>query len=305
MPDWFSNYLLSLSYAEKHFHILILLAILVLIGWKAFQTYRRYRFMSDTPTSRIASAAQGYVELKGIGERIAGTEIRSPFSNRRCLWYACRVEKRRITGKSVSWQVLDHEISDEIFYLQDDTGRCIVLPEGAHVIPSQSRQWHGNHYTDRFRPGVSKWFVAGNLGHYRFSEKLILVADPLYVIGFFKSVAKTIPAESLQQQANQLVEQWKKQPIKYLSAFDQDKNGKIQRKEWRLIRQHAMQQVMNNQQKTAYHTIQKTPFEQQPFVISAVSEKELIKRKFYRLLFYSVSFLLLFSILLMILQLDT
>jgi len=66
-----------------------------------------------------------------------------------------------------------------------------------------------------------------------------------------------------------------------------------------------MQQVMNNQQKTTNHTIQKPPLEQHPFVISALSEKELLKRKFYRLLFYSVSFLMLFSILLMILQLDT
>lgn len=42
---------------------LICIAGLALVGWKV--SYGRTRVMADLPTSRVASAAQGYVELHG------------------------------------------------------------------------------------------------------------------------------------------------------------------------------------------------------------------------------------------------
>jgi len=304
MQAWIKQYSQTLSPAEYHFQILVLLAAISYLAYKIWQTWHQYRFMADTATSRIASAAQGYTELKGIGELIPGDEIRSPFSQRRCLWYQCIVEERKNIGKSTTWVETGREVSDHIFYLQDDTGRCIIIPEGAHIIPSVSYRWYGNGMQDKARGALRAGWLSGfvGLGRYRFSEQLILVADPIYAIGFFKSIEKNADSTDHQQRVNELISRWKQNPRKYLSAFDMDNNGRIQRDEWKLIRRHAAHLLRQNRQPLMHHTLQQPELNDQPFVISALSEAQLLQRNFYRLLVYSVLFLLLFSTLVMALQ---
>jgi hypothetical protein len=306
MHVWIEQYIASLSPAEYQFQLLFLIIVLGYLTYQIWQTHRQYRFMADTATSRIASAAQGYVELKGIGAMIPGAEIRSPFSQRRCLWYQCIVEQRKNIGKSTRWHNISHENSDQIFYLEDQTGCCIILPEGAHIIPSIELHWYGNHLQDKARGALRSGWLARfiGIGRYRFTERLILVADPLYAIGFFRTVQGNTEPEDLQQRVNTLVDGWKQQPLKYLSAFDIDNNGRIQRKEWKLVRAHAKQLILRNRhrQRSEYHTLQQPDQESQPFVISALPEQQILKRKFYRLIVYSVLFLLLFSLLMMALQ---
>ena len=304
MQAWIEQYISTLSPAEYHFQILLLLAALFFLTYQIIINYRYYRFMADTPTSRIASAAQGYVEIKGVGEMLPGEETRSPFSQRRCLWYQCIVEQRKNIGKSTRWHQISHEISDQIFYLEDETGRCIIIPEGAHIIPSHEYHWYGNSLQDKTRGALrsGSWLRFLGIGRYRFTERLILVAEPVYAIGFFKSIQKNAEPEDIQRRVNDLVKGWKKQPLKYLSAFDIDKNGRIQREEWKLVRRHARHLILKNQQQGAHHTLQQPQQDDQPFVISALSERQLLKRKYYRLIVYSVLFLLLLSVLIMALQ---
>ncbi len=304
MQNWIEQYVHSLSPAEFHVQILLLSAALLWLVYLSWKTWRRYLFIQDTATSKIASAAQGYTEIKGIGEWIPGGEVISPFSQRRCLWYQCRIEQRKSFGKSTRWIEYSHETSDHIFYLKDDTGQCIILPEQAHIIPSVEYRWYGGSLHDRYRrPLTSGWLsLLLGFGSYRFTERLILVADPLYAIGFFKSIRKNAVTDGVNQQVNDLVEQWKKNPRKYLSTFDSDKNGKIQGDEWKQVRKHARSIVLQNRQQMVHHSLQKPLLDNQPFVISALPEERLLKRKFYQLCGYSVLFLLLFSLLIIILK---
>ncbi len=48
--------------------------------------YRRYRQIQDLPTSKVASAAQGYVELTGRGELLDGSPVISRLGGRQCCW---------------------------------------------------------------------------------------------------------------------------------------------------------------------------------------------------------------------------
>ena len=68
-----------------------LIAPLSLIAW--ISAWRRARAVADTPTSRIASAAQGYVELIGIGKPLGGQPVISPANHLPCLWYRYRIEQ--------------------------------------------------------------------------------------------------------------------------------------------------------------------------------------------------------------------
>src|SRR3546814_9949400 len=48
--------------------------------WLAFSRLRESRLIQDTPTSRVRSAAQGYVEFEGFARLMPGPPIFSPLS---------------------------------------------------------------------------------------------------------------------------------------------------------------------------------------------------------------------------------
>ena len=298
MKSWIVEYIQGLSSAEYHLQLTILFLFLCFLFYNIYKTHRRYRFINDTATSKIASAAQGYVELKGLGESMPGISIKSPFSGRNCLWYQCKVEKKDKTGKYKSWTDYSSEVSDGLFHLQDDTAACVIIPEGAYVIPSEKNYWYGNSYHAKYQGRLKSWWFNRYIGfgNYRFTEKLITVADSLYVIGMFKSVMKNSESETLQKEVNELVESWKKKPNLYLKSFDKDNNGKIQKQEWNKVRQYALHEITKRKQIFLYNTLQKPDEKNQPFIISAVAEQQLLSNKNRHLTFYVVLFLALLSL---------
>ena len=101
---------------------LLIIVLGAAVGWLAAS--RRYHLIVDTPTSRIASAAQGYVELQGYCQLHPGSPPLGFRSGPPCVWY--RYNVRRV-GDSSS-RLLDRGQSDETFLLDDGSGQCIVDP---------------------------------------------------------------------------------------------------------------------------------------------------------------------------------
>ena len=79
------------------FGIAIGIALLSVFGWLG--SLRRWRSIRDTPTSLVASAAQGYVELIGRGKALEGLPLVSPLTGLPCLWYHYTVEEKDSEGK--------------------------------------------------------------------------------------------------------------------------------------------------------------------------------------------------------------
>jgi hypothetical protein len=105
------------------------------------------RLIENTPTSKIRSTVQGYVELNGQLRLMDGSVIVSPLSGRSCVWYRYKIEQqsehRQANGKSVSyWRVVKQETSGEPLLLEDDTGRCVIDPDDADVIVTNKRTWY-------------------------------------------------------------------------------------------------------------------------------------------------------------------
>src|SRR5436190_14925139 len=101
------------------------------VGWcflASFRFLRQARLIEDTPTARLRSAPQGYVELEGIARLMDGPPIICPLTSTRCLWWYYRVEEKVRSGKNESWKTIDKKTSDDFFLLEDDTGTCIVNP---------------------------------------------------------------------------------------------------------------------------------------------------------------------------------
>ena len=69
------------SPAEFWFYVIVAGGLALAAFYYAFVFFKRALVIEDTPTSRIRSAAQGYVELQGWGEQMDGPPIVAPFSN--------------------------------------------------------------------------------------------------------------------------------------------------------------------------------------------------------------------------------
>ena len=281
MFQWFENQVLQLGQVEYLTLLVFMVGLSAFLLYRCYLAYRRFRFMSGIATSRIRSAPQGYVELKGIGEFMPGGALQSPFSGSRCLWYQCTVDHKQKSGKRATWINISSETSDDLFQLVDDTGVCVIDPEDAHVIAESNQTWYGSNTDDRLRPiGSGKMILKLAIGDYRFNEKVIKPATAMYALGLFRTIRHTPSTDYIDKQIKVLLRQWKLQPHKYLSQFDLDGNGKIQKQEWRNIHDKARQQVIGKiEQHQAQNLLSNPERTGQPFILSALSERRLVLRK--------------------------
>lgn len=202
----------------------------------AFLFLHQSRLIHDTPTSRIRSAHQGYVELEGVG-RLMGKETVCPLTDTPCLWWFYKVEEKRGSGKNSKWVTLEKEISEEPFYLEDATGRCVVKPSGAEVIHAKKRVWYGSRPEAARNPHKSVWLFQ----RYRFTERFLWRDQPLYALGEFRTVN---PQQGPEREAvvREKLTSWKADPAR-MKLFDVDGDGKVSMKEWDAARRVAQREA--------------------------------------------------------------
>lgn len=202
----------------------LLVSVPVALIW-GFARLRLSRTIRDLPTSKVRSAHQGYVELEGIG-RIVDFDIHSPLSQVKCLWWHYRVEEKDTDSEGKArWRTVEEVSSEEPFWLEDDTGRCMVIPIGAEVVPSQVRTWYGDSREDAAGPQS-----AAGTGQFRYTERLLWRDAPLYAIGSFCTVSVD-PAENRKAATAEKLIAWK-QERGAMKLFDVDNDGRVDQREW-------------------------------------------------------------------------
>lgn len=281
MFSWLEFEIQSMS-ASSYLVLCAIMAVgLSILLYYAFITFRRYRYMDATATSKIRSAAQGQVELKGLGELMQNDTIISPFSGSRCIWYHCTIDKKKSSGKRTTWTNISDQLSSHLFRLVDDTGECIVDPDHAHVIPESDVTWYGHDAEGRRQPPAKTGLISLSIGNFRFRERLIRPATSIYALGWLHTHYNNPSDEFVSAQVEDLVKQWRLQPQRYLSEFDLDHNGKIQQGEWKAIRAAARRQVLAEiqREKNDHHVLSRSQEKRQPYILSALGEIELVARK--------------------------
>jgi hypothetical protein len=202
-------------------------AVLALLGWTA--ALRRRHAVTGTPTSRIASAAQGYVELRGRGRPLDVNPLHSPLSGMACLWYRYQVERK---GSDNKWEMVEQDQSHASFVLDDGSSTCMVDPEGAEIVTRHRRTWTS--------------------GDYRYVEWTLQQHDPIYVLGNFVT---RHPAQGLDAGADvrDLLAEWKQDRSGLLRRFDLDHDGQLDGREWELARRLARGQVERRHRELRQH----------------------------------------------------
>jgi len=276
--------ILGLSNSDYTVMYAVLAAALLFLLYYAFGAFRRYRYMAATATSKIRSAAQGHVELKGLGEFLPDDTITSPFSGSRCIWYHCTIDRKQRHGKRITWTNISDECSEHLFRIVDDTGDCVVDPDDAYVVAESDLTWYGNSTDRRAHPPSARRLIQLGLGNYRFRERLIRPATEIYALGWFRTIYNDPSDALISKQVEDLVRQWKIQPQRYLRDFDFDGNGKIQKDEWKAIRGAARGEVLARlrQQKHQHNILSRPTDRRLPFIVSALTEEILVGSRRFR-----------------------
>ena len=213
-------------------------------GWFAFRFMHVARVIEDTPTSRVRSAAQGYVELEGRARPLAGTTNLSPLTQRDCVWWRYRVQHRTESagrgGRRQRWRTVASGRSAQPFLIDDGTGECIVQPADAQVLAAESTTWHGATPWPTTIPGRSGLGIAGR--DYRYFEERIHLHEQVYALGGFRSVSAT--GDGVTDDAvRALLAVWKQDQESLAQRYDRDRDGSISLEEWETARTEARRTV--------------------------------------------------------------
>ncbi len=281
----FAQYLASAP-ADEFFWWCAIPAGLSLIALIAGFTFLlRTRLIENTPTSRLRSAAQGYVELEGRVKLMAGPPILCPLTTARCIWWRYKVEQKQVhyvNGKRrTNWVTVDRGISDDCFLLDDATGQCVVDPTGADVIPTLKRRWYGNtrRPTIGAQAGSGCWRTL--FCKYRYTEELLLPGDAVYALGSFRTQAGMPDSFDEKADLSELLSKWK-HDRNMMALLDVNKDGSVDLKEWDAARRMAVEKVRQEHVQRAVDTgdlhILAKPRDQRPFVLSGIPQAVLIRR---------------------------
>ncbi len=288
-PDWALR-VQQLEPAEFWIGAGVLIALALGAFYAIFRFIHRYHIIEGTPTSRVRSAAQGYVELDGIGYLMPGTPIVAPLSGITCTWYSYKVEERTESGsdRRERWRTLRQETSDDLFLLKDDTGECVIDPEGAEVTPGISEVWYGD---------VPMWngtMLRRSSGRYRYTEKRMHPGDALYAIGQFRSIGGSQELPNTHEEVRELLAEWKRDQVALHARFDRNNDGVLSVDEWEAVRRAAWKEVLAAQAQRArgpvHHLLTRPDDGRRPFILSVLPQELLITR--YRR--YTVLSLLVF-----------
>ena len=289
-------------------HLLLILglaAALVYSFWYAFKSWAKNRAIADTPTSRIRSAAQGYVELSGRGLLPADSQNRGPLTGLPCTWWRYKIEDRRNRGGPIgsswswddplssfwSWSSVDSGTSTVPFLLDDGTGQCLVDPSGAEVFPSVTTVWYGPDAWPQGRipggDGVFGWLLDHiPSGRYRYTEHRLEIQEHVCALGAFRSEGGA-SVDDPDAAVTDLLHQWKQDQAALLKRFDANHDGTLSAAEWEQARAAARQQIMDGRAadtRTPSSNVLAEPMDGRCFLLAASEGGSLARRFRHRAL---------------------
>ncbi|MDD2714650.1 MAG: hypothetical protein PHW04_02020 [Candidatus Wallbacteria bacterium] len=183
--------------------------------YSGFQKLRLKRTIENTPTSKIRSMAMGLVEVNG--KALGRKNLLSPMHLKPCVYFQWKVDQWVSSKNGGHWSLLSKGESNEAFFIEDDTARAIVFPEGATMnlktdycrefssfstLPAELtaflKQKHINYES-----------LFGGHRRLRFTEIFIAPNDGLYILGTAAFWQKKADADNLDNPDPDLAAQMK------------------------------------------------------------------------------------------------
>jgi len=187
------------------------------LAW--FANLKRYRTVADTPTSRIASAPLGYIEVVGRGKQPPGDQFVSYLTGLPCLWYRYHIERKN----GDRWEHVESGVSHDTFGIDDGTGMLLVDPDGAEIMTSRKQ--------------------VSTEGDYRKTEWTLIEGETIYALGEHMTLGGANSHLDKRADVSSLLAEWKKDRPAMLAHFDINQDGEIDLAEWEQVRRAASERV--------------------------------------------------------------
>jgi Zn-finger nucleic acid-binding protein len=149
----------------------------------------RKALIESIPTSPIRSLAVGLVEVSGRAQPEREL-LRAPFTGMPCVFFSYTVEERHESRNGTKWETIARGTSEAPFFVQDLTGKVLVVPFDAQLMLPDNRttrsNWSGTLPAETIRGlltlgiPVDGWFGEKTI---RCSEASILPEETVYVLG--------------------------------------------------------------------------------------------------------------------------
>ncbi|WP_295883153.1 hypothetical protein [uncultured Thiohalocapsa sp.] len=249
---------------------------------RGLRDFWRLRLIVDTPTARIRSAPQGYVELQGLAAPLR-EPLAAPLTGTTCVWYRWRIERWKRSGRSGSWVTLEQGSAERPFLVDDGTGTAEVQPDDAHLHLRHRRRWEGPHpHGPAVHGGGVMAFFERHIGRrqrHRMTEERIHAGEPVYVLGHFETPRRGVrEREAL---TRTLLARWKRDPAR-MQAFDRNGDGEVDLKEWDRARQEAARLAERAEARVSADPprprVRGTGDPGRPFVVSTEDEATLLAK---------------------------
>lgn len=282
---------------SSNFEAFVGSAVAAGIGYGLWRSGMKVRSLSSsTATSKVATAAKGFVELTAFALALNSQPLRDPIARRPCVWYHYDTEERNQRGKGKDWRVVDSATSARPFVLDDGTALCAILSLQATI--------------ERPKPEIIKESSDRRHKVWRIKE-----GDPLYALGHLKrakpgefddeSLVDGKPviqtsydrAKQGNEAAGLMLRSWKSNREALVSRFDSDGNGRVDWHEWEKAQAEA--RALAEQQVAAANALPATaksepkiaehkgpavefklecPDDDRPMLVAACTEKQLTRR---------------------------
>ncbi len=244
-----------------------------------FLLWRRKRTIEDTPTARVRSMPLGRVELEGVAR--ARGDLRAPVSGLLCAWFRYAIEReRQSSGGKRSWvTVASGDSASQPFYVEDETGRVLIDPQGA-TVETPNDVYETNPQitatlaallTDRGIDCTDGWL--GNPSRLRVTEARIHDGDALYAYGVAQPRAGLLQERRLELAAR--LAQVKADPAARTAA-DLDGDGELSLEEWESVRQRVVEDVDRMPARDPI-VVARDPLGTAPFLLSTRQEEALVR----------------------------
>jgi hypothetical protein len=103
----------------------------VYLFYRGFRMLQSKRLILNTPTSKIRSASMGLVEISGL--TVGPYTLSAPVTGVPCYYYRTMVWQLKQSGKNREWEKVADESLHVPFYLDDNTAKLLVNPQGAEM----------------------------------------------------------------------------------------------------------------------------------------------------------------------------
>lgn len=271
-----------------------------------YKSLLKSRIIQDTPTSKIRSAHQGYVELIGVQRPATEGLLLSKLSHTKCTWYSYRIEHYH----DKKWVMIEHGKSEKPFMLDDGTGICYVDPMGAEISSPLMQIWSGHR---RYPKGYPKGFFAklfGTTGNYRYTELLMTENMPLYALGNFATIQKPQQSnDSATPRLKDSLNAWEKRHTQLLNVFIASKQHQVVFASNQTLRFEAQKELERELKQSQIPTVDVLSGhaldKRHPFILSSHGVNTVLRKYQWDSFIWTVVFILFFVFTSCLVQLRT